>query len=244
MLLNETLVKRFKEAYDKLNASGKLVPKARLDEYHKTFEQNFGPEQLKQLDGVALLEKMHDHSSVNRDSLVYWLEFKDDDELPAIFGSIAGGSALKFGIYKRKENGIWMTGSPQKQQELSLEEAVDYARKHRDQLIRGAALLEKLPHQATDEDYRALQQQMEAEAPDVSDTAWGHKYFYMLYPDKLIDYHVSHYQRFYLYKLQQVPPRGEGRYLTDGRFITVANELGIPGKHLSVILGNLFGRPH
>ena len=110
MLLNETLSTRLKEAYDKLNASGKLVPKARLDEYHKTFEQNFGPEQLKQLDGVALLEKMHDHSSVNRDSLVYWLEFKDDDEMPAIFGSIAGGSALKFGIYKRKENGIWMTG--------------------------------------------------------------------------------------------------------------------------------------
>jgi len=42
---------------------------------------------------------MHDHG--NRDSLVYWLEFKDDEEFPASFGSIAGGSALKFGIYRR-----------------------------------------------------------------------------------------------------------------------------------------------
>ena len=30
------------------------------------------------VDGEALLHTMHDHG--NRDSLVYWLEFKDDDE--------------------------------------------------------------------------------------------------------------------------------------------------------------------
>jgi 5-methylcytosine-specific restriction enzyme B len=51
---------------------------------------------------------MHAHG--NRDSLVIWLEFKNDEEFPAIFGSIAGGSALKFGIYRSKETGAWMTG--------------------------------------------------------------------------------------------------------------------------------------
>lgn len=244
MTLNEILLKSLNRTYEQLNNAGKLVPKARLAEYYETFKQNFGPEQLKRLDGEALLEKIHDHSSVNRDSLVYWLEFKDDEELPGIFGSIAGGSALKFGIYKRKETGVWMTGSPQKQQELSIEEAVEYARKHRDQLLRGVAILEELPPNATDEDYRILQQHMATEAPDVSDMAWGHKYFYMLYPDKLIDFHVPHYQRFYLYKLQQIPPQGEGRYLTDGRFIAAANKLGMPGKHLTAVLGHLFGRPH
>jgi hypothetical protein len=122
-----------------------------------------------------LLETMHDHG--NRDSLVYWLELKNDDEMPAIFGSIAGGSALKFGLYRRKETGAWMTGSPQKQQELTVEEAVEMARKHRDQLIRGTKLLEKLPANGTDADYQALQEQMDSLAPDVSRAAWGHKYF-------------------------------------------------------------------
>jgi 5-methylcytosine-specific restriction protein B len=42
--------------------------------------------------------------------MVYWLEFKDDEEFPAIFGSISGGSALKFGVFRRAE-----TGSPSEQ---------------------------------------------------------------------------------------------------------------------------------
>jgi hypothetical protein len=41
---------------------------------------------------------MHAHG--NRESLVYWLEFKNDDEFPGqMFGSIAGGSAHKFGCF-------------------------------------------------------------------------------------------------------------------------------------------------
>ena len=49
---------------------------------------------------------MHTHG--NQDSLVYWLEFKNDEELPGTnFGSIAGGSAHKFGLFRRKETGQW-----------------------------------------------------------------------------------------------------------------------------------------
>ena len=55
----------------------------------------------------TLLETMHTHG--NKDSLVYWLEFKNDEEFPARFGSIAGGSAFKFGIFRRKETGTWVT---------------------------------------------------------------------------------------------------------------------------------------
>ena len=40
-----------------------------------------------------------------RDGMIYWLEFKNDDEFPSIFGSIAGGSALKYGFYRRQETG-------------------------------------------------------------------------------------------------------------------------------------------
>ena len=44
-------------------------------------------------------------------------------------------------------------------------------------------------------------------APDVQDTAWGHKYLSLLFPEKLDDYHVPTYQRFHLIKLGQVPPQ-------------------------------------
>ena len=36
---------------------------------------------------------------------------------------------------------------------------------------------------------------MDTAAPDVTDTAWGHKYFSLMYPDKLDDSHLSRISR-------------------------------------------------
>jgi len=77
-----------------LDAAGKLLSAAQLSSYYRTFRDRFGPEVLKGLDGEALLTTMHSHGT--RESLVYWLEFKNDAEFPSIaFGGIGGGSALK-----------------------------------------------------------------------------------------------------------------------------------------------------
>jgi len=242
MMLHEKLYEELDTLHRQLLNASDLPSRERLAQYYATFRARFGPEQLQRLDGEALLETLHDHG--NHDSLVYWLEFKNDDELPAIFGSIAGGSALKFGIYRRKETGAWMTGSPRDQRELFTEEAIQIARKHRDQLVRGAELLTQLSEDAGDPGYRRLQIQMNDAAPDVSDTAWGHKYFSMLFPDKLDDYHVETYQRFHLIKLLQTPPEGDGRYLSAGRYVAIARELGIPLNHLTTMLNRRNGRPY
>ena len=85
---------------------------------------------------------------------------------------------------------------------------------------------------------------MDARAPDVSDLAWGHKYFSLLYPDKLDDYHSPDYQRFHLIKLLQIPPEGEGRYIVAGRYVAIAHELGIPLNSLTTILNFRHGRPY
>ncbi len=240
-MLDPQLAQELHNLHQRLSNEGDLPSREQLAQYYATFRDRFGPDRLRNLDGEALLETMHNHSST--DSLVYWLEFKNDDEFPAIFGSIAGGSALKFGIYRRKETGIWMTGSPQKQIELTTDQAIQVARRHRDQLVRGVDLLAQFPAHGSDADYRRLQEQMDSLTPDVSRTAWGHKYFSLLYPDKLEDYHAEHFQRFYLIKLLQVPPEGDGRYLVSGRYIAVAGELGIPLNHLTTILNARDAKP-
>lgn len=135
MALDERLIRELREIHDKLDVEGKLRSRVELEGYYDTFRKRFGPDKLKNLDGESLL--MTIHGRPGNDSLVYWLEFKNDEEFPAIFGSIAGGSALKFGIYRRKETGAWMTGSSQRQRELSLAEATQYARNHRDQTLEG-----------------------------------------------------------------------------------------------------------
>ena len=78
-----------------LVVDGALPTEEVSEAQHARFRDRFGPVVLKALDGEALLTLMHDLQ--NRDSLVYWLEFKDDEEFDTrSFGSLAGGSALKF----------------------------------------------------------------------------------------------------------------------------------------------------
>lgn len=242
-MLDERIKKDLLDRYQAMQASGGLLSKTQLDEYYATFRRHFGPDVLANLDGEALLSAMHEHS--NRDSLVYWLEFKNDDEFPTLqFGSIAGGSALKFGIYKRNETGTWMTGSPQKQVELTVRGAIEIARRHRDQFLAGTDVLRQLPRQADDDAYAKLQAELMQVAPNVADTSWGHKYFSLLFPDRLDQLHNASYQRFHLVKLLQEPPATDGRYICAGRFVSAANELGVPIYHLMRLVYERNGEPH
>ena len=240
-VLDDRLKEKLLEAYGRMQTAGELLPSQRLDECYSLFRSRFGPDALLQLDGEQLLDTMHTHG---KDSLVYWLEFKNDEEFSGNFGSIAGGSALKFGIYRKKETGIWMTGSPQKQEELGVIDAIEIARRHRSQLVAGSEILAKLPDQAADEEYLSLQNEMDRSAPDIGNTSWGHKYFSLLFPDKLDDYHAGEYQRFHLMKLLERPPEGAGRYLAAGKFVRLARELEWPLNHLTSVLNRINGRPY
>jgi len=244
-LLDEANRTQIIERHQQLQDEGKLRTKQQLDKEYALFRDRFGPSVLQGLDGEALLTLIHDHS--NRDSLVYWLEFKNDDEFETRkFGSIAGGSALKFIIFRRKETGNWQAGGKQgnRPEDISIEEAITYARTHRDQLIKGCELLEALPPNATDDDYAELQDQMDELAPDVSRLAWGHKYFSLLFPDKLDDYHSPDYQRFHLLKLLVLPAEGTGRYICASRFVAAATEVGLNMNHFTSTLNSVQGGLH
>jgi len=244
-ILEESQRKEILDHYQTLLEEGKLTPPQELDREYALFREKFGPSVLSKLDGEALLTQMHDLS--NRDSLVYWLEFKNDDEFATSnLGSISGGSALKFGIFRRRQTGIWQRGGEagNRIQDISTEQAIEIARRHRDQLINGAALVEKLKEDATDDDYAELQDQMDEVAPDVSRLSWGHKYFSLLFPEKLDDYHSPEYQRFYLLKILQLPPEGKDRYICAGRFIAAAKEVGLRMNHFTTVLNSVYGSRH
>lgn len=226
-----------------LRDEGRILSRERLDALYALFRERFGPAVLADMDGPALLERMHSHG--NRDSLVYWLEFKNDDEFPTMeFGSIAGGSALKFGFYRRAETGAWMTGSPTAQREISTDEAVALARRNRDQLLRADRLLADLPEGAGLDEYQVLAEAIQQAAPDVADSAWGHKYLYLLNSTKLDDFHSSEHQRFHLLRLLFPVPRNQGRYLPAAWFIAAARELGVPTNHLTCAANRRDGEPY
>src|SRR5262245_39880450 len=131
--LDARLAESLKNTFEALEPRGQLLSPERLNQCYSLFQTRFGPEVLSTLQGEQLLKFLHGRPG--KDSLVYWLEFKNDDEFPAKFGSIAGGSALKFGLYWRKETSEWTAGSPLNQKSVPLSDAIAIAEKQRDQLL-------------------------------------------------------------------------------------------------------------
>jgi hypothetical protein len=134
-----------------------------------------------------------------------------------------------------------MTGHPTSQTALSISEAINMACKHRDQLVAAVAVIEQLPVGADDDAYLLLQNKLDEVAPDVCRLAWGHKYVSLLFPDKLDDFHAEYLQRFHLCKLLQVPPTQPGLYVSAGRFVNLANQMGWPMNHFTAVLAERNG---
>jgi len=221
--------------YDRLDAEEKLPSNAQLDAAYGVFQSRFSPDRLQGMDGEDLL--LHMHSRGDSSSLVYWLEFKNDEEFQTrLMGSIAGGNAHKFGLFFRQEKSAWISGTAQNPKEISLAEAIAIAHKQRDELVAGAELLARLPAQANDQDYLNVQAQMNEVAPTVGDSAWGHKYFSLLFPEKVDNFHSPDYQRFHLIRLLQTPPASKGRYVNGGRFVAAATELGMRMNTLNSVI--------
>ena len=151
---------------------------------------------------------MHGKESSDQKCLAYWLEFKNDDQFAGRrFGSISGGSALKFGIFQRQKDHAWIIGSSNAQSVISVDEAVAFAREQRNQLLAGLDVLSSMDlRDISDAAYSRLQGAMEMAAPKLSGDAWAHKYWFLLNTDRLDDYHSPRYQRFHLLKLLQMPP--------------------------------------
>ncbi len=96
-----------------------------------------------------------------------------------------------------------------------------------------------MPDDGSDSDYEHLQQVLLRIAPNIGDTAWGHKYLSLLYPEKLDDFHNPKYAKFHLIKLLQLTPQSEGRYTAASRYVTLAHALEMPLPILTTLLKNL-----
>lgn len=225
--------------------SGDFLTPQKINESIGRFRARFGPTQLRNVDGEALLRLMHGREDVPARSLMYWLEYKSDDEFPGMrFGGIRGGTALKFGVFQRAEDNAWVGGTNINQTVMSLDEAIAIARQQRDELLAGDAALSRLaPNDTSDETYARLQQEMEAVAPKLSLTAWAHKYWALTHPDKLDDFHTPHYQRYHIFKMLQTTPDNTGildqvatRFACAGRFVSAARDLDVPVNTLTSTL--------
>lgn len=206
---------------DHLTETGFVIQedKKDIEEALSKFQQKFSTDVLSNLTGIDVLRTIFYTSGDNADAMCYWLESKK--EYRNYFGSIAGGSAFKFGLFQKKENGVWYTGSPQKPQELTEAEAIELGTRIRDALIAGVNVI-----QAADlhtlEAYEKLDDELrKVVGEQFFNWAWVHKYFSMICPDKLSGFHSDDWQCHVLRSLK-INPSGK-YYARSGQIAMIEN---------------------
>lgn len=226
---------------DRLLEKGETKPVAQMNQEYMMFRKRFGPDVLKSLDGEELIETIF--NVMNHDGLAYWLEFKNDETLDTRqYGSVAGGSSLKYIMYKRKIDNNWMTGSSQKQVVLSLNEAIGKGRKIRDAIVRGAELIARLENPVLN-DYMTLQQSLDSdEDVKIGGYGWIHKYYHMLFPHIIDAFHTTGWQKHALFCYGQ-KPQSEFIYVLTGQLMEIVRETDRPSCHVVRAMVRMYGTP-
>ena len=70
----------------------------------------------------------------------------------------------------------------------------------------------------------------------ISADSPGHKYWSLLYSEKLDDFHNERWQRHNLMRVLERPPAHEGLYVCAGRFVQLAADMGWIMNHLTAAL--------
>ncbi|WP_298844625.1 McrB family protein [Clostridium sp.] len=239
------VIDELKETCEKLLNEDKLLPLDQLNQGYNLFAQKFGPIKLKELDGELLIETMF--SIGNRDGLTYWLDFKNDDEFMTStnsYGSIAGGSSFKFIMYKRNIDGKWVTGNSRNPTILSIEEAIKLGRELRDSLTAGADLIDKVLENGDLLEYAKLQEKLNSILiNNMSNLGWVHKYYHMLYPNKIDAFHTTRWQKHALIYSNSKPMQEDKLYTMSGQLMQIVKQTGLPSSYVMNSMCELFGSP-
>lgn len=207
-----------------------------IKNFYIEFQDRFSPEKLQGIPDNQLLTSLFYSSEPTNDSLCYWLEFNQQSK--KYCGSIAGGSAYKFGLFQRKDDGVWVTGSPNKPEELSDEKAIVVAKEIRDVLVRGAEII-SAAELDTLEDYEKLDTDLNSSIGKYATIGWIHKYFHVLFPDKLSGFHSSDWQKHVLYALR-ISPSGK-YYARSGQIAKVGRYADWLYRYLFEVFYDKFG---
>lgn len=198
-----------------------------LSRQRSAFLAHFGPEQLAKMSGSELLRQLPYNAS-NDQPMDYWLEFKNDPDFNyALFGSIAGGSAAKFGAWQDKKTGSWRAKLEGGREipSISEAEATKYLEERRTELLNAVEAIGAFRGKdAKDIDPLKFQETVEAAAPRWSSSAWMHKYLHLVFPELVTWNATTSWSQATLYHVGE-QPQWEGLYALDIQIIRFWNSL-------------------
>lgn len=201
----------------------------------KEFCDAFSVEKLSAMTGRDLLTRLFYSDEENKSNLCYMLEFHP--RMREIFGSIAGGSSFKFGLFYHKKTRSWMSGSPVKPQTLTEEQAIEVAGTIRDKLVAGAKMIEADADTLTSVSaYEKLYQKLQY-VTNI-DWVWVLKYYQMLFPGLLPVFYGKDIQIDVLRFIRQQPSAIP--FVRMGQISLFIKECGIS----SPVFGKIYGETY
>lgn len=201
----------------------------------KEFCDAFSVEKLAAMTGRELLTRLFYSDEENKSNLCYMLEFHP--RMRELFGSIAGGSSFKYGLFYHKKSHSWMTGSPVKPQTLTEEQAIDVAGAIRDKLVAGAKVLQDNAETlASVKAYEKLYKELQS-VTNI-DWVWVLKYYQMLFPDLLPVFYGKDIQIDVLRFIRQQPSAVP--FVRMGQISLYIKECGIS----SPVFGKIYGETY
>ena len=210
-----------------------------IEQALEIFRNAYAPEKLAALSDDEVLSGIFYTAGDNTNALCCWLE--SNKECRSYFGSIAGGSAFKFGVFQRKESGVWTTGSSKKPQELSEDEALVIGKSIRDALVKGVRIIREAELN-TVEDYEKLDDKLRSEVGEqYYNWGWVHKYFSIICNDKLCGFHSTDWQEHVLRALKIKP--SEKYYARSGQISMIQNYAGWYYRQFFDVFSERFGEP-
>jgi len=207
-----------------------------ISQVYDVFREKYGPEVLSTLRDDDVLKRIFYTAESTNDSLCYFLEFESRSR--KFCGSIAGGSSYKFGLFQKKDGGIWITGSPNKPEELTNEQALELGKEIRDALVKGAKIIEEATLDSLEE-YEQLDDKLNSSIGKYALLGWVHKYFHMLYPDKLSAFHSTDWQKHILYALKIKP--SERYFARSGQIAMIGRYANLCYRHMFEACYDKFG---
>ena len=188
-----------------------------IEAQRKLFVEQFGPERLAEMSGPELLRRLP-NNAVDEQPMDYWLEFRNDEDFNyRLFGSIAGGSAAKYGAWQDKSTGSWRAKlvNASTLQNITEDKAMELVDERRREILAAVERLDGFRGaRPMDIDPAAFQAAIEAAAPRWHRSAWLHKYLHMVRPELVTWNATENYSNAELGHLGIVPP-GLGIYAND-----------------------------
>ena len=214
----EISAQKIREYLDENNLGN--FEKEEFEQKYKNFYKRFSPEILSNLEGIDILNYIFLHDG-DKNNLCYTLEFSKE---LSDTGSISGGSASKYSLFKHKKTNQWTIGASRNMKSISEEEAIEIATEIRDALVNGADFI-KNHDLETNEDYVFLEKKLTEIFNDCRanpTNSWIHKYYVLIFPDKFPIVHNHNMKKDFLLKFNIDPL--DGYYQNDWQLYEIVKK--------------------